>query len=101
MRHFGKFAKIFAHLRAYRRELMKVAGSKGWPLMRPMAAHYAYDEECWKLITQYLFGEDFLVSPVLEPARRSGKASTKQARQAYNVSADVVSTVKVGDLCVA
>jgi alpha-glucosidase (family GH31 glycosyl hydrolase) len=45
MTHFAQFARVFAQLAAYRGELMAEAARKGWPLMRPMAAHYAYDPQ--------------------------------------------------------
>jgi len=68
MTHFAQFAKIFAHLADYRSLLMQEAAQKGWPLIRHMAAHYAYDEQCWSLVSQYMFGTDFLIAPVLDPA---------------------------------
>jgi alpha-glucosidase (family GH31 glycosyl hydrolase) len=75
--HFAKFAKIFAHLAPYRLALMKDASEKGWPLIRHMAAHFAYDSKVWDLTYQFLFGEELLVAPVLDPAphRRNGDVS--------------------------
>jgi len=66
--HFAKFASIFAFLAPYRSALLADASQKGWPLMRHMAAHFAYDPKVWPLTQQFLFGEDFLVAPVLDPA---------------------------------
>lgn len=77
MGHFGRFAHIFAQLRQYRRACMEEAHLKGWPLIRSMAAHYAYDPVSWQLTSQYLFGADFLVAPVLDPASSARKASKK------------------------
>lgn len=65
---FGKFAQIFAHLAPYRKVLIQEAAEKGWPLIRHMAAHFAYDKSVWLLTQQYMFGADILVAPVLDPA---------------------------------
>ena len=64
MRHFAHFTLIFAQLSVYRQALMVEAATLGWPLIRQMAAHYAYDELTWSCTSQYLFGKDFLVAPV-------------------------------------
>lgn len=66
--HFAKYARMFTKLSGYRKRLMEEAHSKGWPLMRPMAAHFGNDEKVWKLDMQFMFGDEFLVSPVLDPA---------------------------------
>ena len=68
MRHFGHFSLIFAQLSVYRKTLMAEAAALGWPLIRQMAAHYSYDDMTWSCTSQYLFGKDFLVAPVLSPA---------------------------------
>lgn len=47
---------------------MQEAHEKGWPLIRQMAAHFAFDENCWELTSQFMFGADFLIAPVLDPA---------------------------------
>ena len=38
----------------------------GEPVMRPMFFDFPQDEVCWGLETQYMFGPDYLVAPVLE-----------------------------------
>lgn len=91
MLHFAQFARIFAFLAPYRSALLLEASQKGWPLMRHMAAHFAYDPQVimqpklnqlqpnipqvWPLTQQFLFGEDFLVAPVLDPAPAIPSAS--------------------------
>ena len=68
MTHFAKFTNIFSFLSDYRSVLMQEAHEKGWPLIRQMAAHFAFDEHCWGLTGQFMFGADFLIAPVLDPA---------------------------------
>lgn len=69
--HFAKFTNIFAFLSDYRSVLMREAHEKGWPLIRQMAAHFAFDDNCWELTSQFMFGADFLIAPVLDPAGNS------------------------------
>ena len=71
---FGKFAQIFAHLAPYRKGLLQEAAEKGWPLMRHMAAHFAHDKKVWLLTQQYMFGEDILVAPVLDPVTQEDRS---------------------------
>ena len=61
--HFSRFVDIFVNLKEYRYTLMKEAEQYGYPLMRPMSAHY---NDCWHISDQYLFGPDILVKPVLD-----------------------------------
>jgi alpha-D-xyloside xylohydrolase len=63
MHHFSRFVDIFVNLKDYRYKLMKEAEQYGYPLMRPMSAHY---NDCWHISDQYLFGPDILVKPVLD-----------------------------------
>jgi len=83
LRHFGNFAKIFAALTPYRRALMAEASEKGWPLMRPMAAHHADDTEVWAITDQFMFGKDFLVAPVLAPSSLTGPMSFQDLHSSF------------------
>ncbi len=47
------------------------AAQTGLPVVRPMVLHYQDDPNVYTLDTQYLFGESFLVAPVLN---REGRA---------------------------
>ena len=38
----------------------------GTPLARPLSFHYPEDSSVWEIETQYLWGEQFLVAPVLQ-----------------------------------
>ena len=67
--HFAIFSDIFAELADYRLQLMGRSRSHGTPLIRPMFADYSYDALAWSHNEQYLFGSDFLVAPVLHPAK--------------------------------
>jgi alpha-glucosidase (family GH31 glycosyl hydrolase) len=71
--HFNLFTHLFAYLAKYRKQLMKEASEKGWPLIRIMAAHYAYDPITWELTQQYMFGSEFLIAPVVDPGTVAAK----------------------------
>ena len=96
MEHFAKFSSIFASLSDYRSVLMKQATQRGWPLMRPMAAHFSYDPRCWDLTEQYMFGEEFLIAPVLDPVNNfKSRRKLNPARNGKLFLKDDVSIVKV------
>jgi sulfoquinovosidase len=70
IKFFARFASIFSALRCYRQELMQQAAVHGYPLIRPMSFHHSYNDPSaaiWDMTSQYMFGEDFLISPVLDP----------------------------------
>src|SRR5262249_34023570 len=54
-------------LRPYVRDLMRQAHEDGAPVMRPMFYAYPRDEQCWTADDQYLFGDDVVVAPVVQP----------------------------------
>ncbi len=53
-------------LRPYIRECMKEAHELGTPIMRTMFYMFPEDQECWTKETQYMFGPDILVAPIME-----------------------------------
>jgi hypothetical protein len=84
MEHFTIFSSIFAHLAPYRHKLMKEASSKGWPLIRTMATHFAYDPKSWELTKQYMFGSDFMIAPVLDPTNSTYSKSGQIGKNRKN-----------------
>lgn len=78
--HFSLFTQVFVKLTAYRKLLMQEAELYGWPMIRPMAAYYAYDNITWDLTEQFMFGADFLVAPVLTSAALSVERVSKYAK---------------------
>ena len=57
-------------LRDYVRCLMKEAHENGTPLLRGMFYAFPGDENCALLQDQYMFGDRFLVAPVMAPGVR-------------------------------
>lgn len=43
----------------------------GTPIMRPLFWHYPDDEKAYTITDEYLFGENLLVAPVLEPQKNT------------------------------
>jgi alpha-glucosidase len=54
--------RLFPYIYSYSRE----AHDKGWPLIRPLLLEYPEDVQAFDLNTQFLFGEELLVAPVVE-----------------------------------
>ncbi|MGM1018522.1 MAG: TIM-barrel domain-containing protein [Actinomycetota bacterium] len=51
----------------YIREAARVAVRESRPLMRPLFFDHPRDEDVWRHPLQWMFGDDLLVAPVLEP----------------------------------
>jgi alpha-D-xyloside xylohydrolase len=58
-------------LRPYLRRLMREASDKGTPVMRPLFYDFPSDARAWDVETEYMFGPDLLVAPVMEAAQRT------------------------------
>ncbi|MBR0465163.1 MAG: glycoside hydrolase family 31 protein [Clostridia bacterium] len=65
-----KYISLREQMRPYIREQMKTLHETGTPVMRPMFYDYPQDGICWNLKTQYMFGPDFIVAPVMEAGVR-------------------------------
>ena len=70
------FAVLKKHLerrwemKPYLEALMKEASETGAPLLRTMFYEFPEDSVCWKLEDQYMFGDKYMVAPVLELGMR-------------------------------
>lgn len=60
-----KYMNIREKLRDYTRELMKEAHELGSPIMRTMFYQFPADDKCWELSDQYMYGDKYLVAPIL------------------------------------
>ena len=65
-----KYMRRREELRDYTRELMRQAHEQGLPVIRAMFYVFPQDGECALLKDQYMFGDRYLVAPVLEPGAR-------------------------------
>ena len=66
LRHFSRFAKVYAAWEPYRRELVEEAAETGLPVVRHPFIHYPYDPEVYALQEQFMVGSEFMVAPVLD-----------------------------------
>ncbi|RBR16227.1 uncharacterized protein FIESC28_07059 [Fusarium coffeatum] len=64
-----KYIKMREELRPYTRKLMKEAHEKGTPIMRPLFYEFPSDDKCWSISTQYMYGDKYLVCPILKPGQ--------------------------------
>jgi len=64
---FAYWAKVYAALFDYRRELVKDATETGLPVVRHPFIQYSDDPETWKITYQeFMLGADFLIAPVTD-----------------------------------
>ncbi len=69
--HFIRMSRIHAALAPYVATLCDEAVATGLPLQRPLFLVFEDDPACWVIETQYAYGPDLLVAPVLEPDART------------------------------
>jgi alpha-glucosidase (family GH31 glycosyl hydrolase) len=67
LRHFSRFAKIYAAWEPYRMELVEEAAETGLPIVRHPFVHYPRDPEVYGLDYQFMVGSELMVAPVLDP----------------------------------
>jgi alpha-glucosidase (family GH31 glycosyl hydrolase) len=67
LRHFSRFARVYAAWKPYRMELVKEAAETGLPVVRHPFIHYPHDPEVYGLGYQFMVGAEFMVAPVLDP----------------------------------
>lgn len=60
-------------LKHYIEKLMQEASETGAPLLRTMFFEFPDDARCWELDDQYMFGNQYLVAPILQLGQRERK----------------------------
>jgi alpha-glucosidase (family GH31 glycosyl hydrolase) len=67
LRHFSRFARVYAAWKPYRTELVGEAAETGLPVVRHPFVHYPRDPEVYGLDYQFMVGSELMVAPVLDP----------------------------------
>ena len=67
LQKFGRLTQIYKALKPYIKNAVAQNTYEGVPVMRPLFLQYPEDSEAYKQDYQYMFGDDLLVAPVLEP----------------------------------
>lgn len=67
LRDFGRLTRMYTNLAPYHKEVVGQVSSEGIPAMRPLFIQYPNDLETFDIQYEYMYGEDLLVAPVLEP----------------------------------
>lgn len=65
--HFVAMTRIHAALAPYVATLCDEAMATGLPLQRPLFLDWEDDAACWDIETQFAYGRDLIVAPVIEP----------------------------------
>ncbi len=65
-----KYISIREGLRDYTRRLMEEAHEKGTPVMRTLFYEFPEDEKCWEIADEYMYGDRYLVAPILYAGRK-------------------------------
>jgi alpha-glucosidase len=72
---FSYWAKQFADLFEYRKQVIKDAAEQGWPAVRPLWFEHPSCGLCYEIDDQFFFGDRYLVAPVLRPGVRSRRVT--------------------------
>lgn len=64
--HFARMTRVHAALAPYVETLCDEAAATGLPLQRPLFLHYEEDAAVYAVETQYLYGAELLIAPVIE-----------------------------------
>ena len=64
---FGRLTQIYVKLKPYIQNAVKQNANDGIPVMRPLFLQYPEDTNAYNHDYQYMFGDDLLVAPVLQP----------------------------------
>nr|WP_246346969.1 alpha-glucosidase [Sphingomonas jinjuensis] len=64
--HFAAMTRLHAALAPYVTSLCDEAAATGMPLQRPLFLDWQDDADCWGVETQYGYGRDLVVAPVIE-----------------------------------
>ena len=71
--HFARMSRLFVHLKPYSQVTLEEYCETGLPTIRHPILHYERDQILLKIKTEYLYGRDLLVAPVLKPKRTTWK----------------------------
>lgn len=74
-RIFRKYAKLRYSLLPYIYEQAQKCSNTAKPMVRALILEYPFDKNVWRIDDQYLFGDNILIAPVLEPLEVSLKRS--------------------------
>ncbi|KFX99761.1 hypothetical protein O988_03664, partial [Pseudogymnoascus sp. VKM F-3808] len=72
---FRKFTKIRYRLLPHIIEQATAGAKLGLPLVRALVVEYPNDRNVWNIESQYHFGSDIMVAPVLQPLEDANKQS--------------------------
>lgn len=64
--HLARMSQVYRHLAPYLKTLVEEGAERGIPVQRPLFLHFEEDPEAYSTQTQYLYGPDMLVAPVVE-----------------------------------
>lgn len=64
--HLSHMSRVYCHLTPYLRRLVAEGAERGIPVQRPLFLHFEEDNDAYDIQTQYLYGPDLLVAPVIE-----------------------------------
>lgn len=96
LRHFSRFAKVYAAWEPYRKDLVQQAAETGLPVVRHLFVHYPEDPEVYGLRYQFMVGSEFMVAPVLDEGAESVEVYLPAGRWVHLWSGETYGTRTTG-----
>ncbi|MDE7396023.1 MAG: family 31 glucosidase [Clostridiales bacterium] len=75
-----RYVELRQSMKGYIKKLAEDAAMRGEPIMRTMFYEFPDDAECWQVSDQYMFGDKYLVAPVLYEGQRTKKVYLPKAK---------------------
>ena len=64
---FGRLTQVYSKLKPYIQNAVRQNTNEGIPVMRPLFLQFQDDKNVYEQNYQYMFGDDLLIAPVLQP----------------------------------
>ena len=96
LRHFSRFAKVYAAWKPYRKVLVEEASETGLPVVRHPFIHYPGDPEVYGLEYQFMVGSEFMFAPVLDPGEDEVEVYLPAGQWVHAWTGEVYGSLKKG-----
>lgn len=85
-----KYMNIREEMREYTRGLMQAAHEKGTPVMRTLFYVFPNDLQCWNIEDEYMFGDAYLIAPILERGQKKKQVYLPQGSKWMDITNRII-----------
>lgn len=98
-----RYLRLREKMRGYIRSVMDDASQHGDPVIRPLFYQFPSDPKAWVVEDQYMFGDRYLVAPILKPGQREAQVYLPQGShwRLFDGAGEAVGETQGGGLTVS